>query len=251
MGSRGFVLIFVLLTLVALAAMVGYLRLVAWSEFHLSRKPQYQREIKLSLIAFLQFCYQKALNLQEEENATETSIIVVDCSLEDFSVKASFSAENTRLNLNEANEEELRQFFEEQGIPTRRAQIMAASLLDWRDSDNEHRFNGAEKDYYRPLGYAPRNGPLKRLDEVVLVRGFDPYLFWIDPALYQGTTIYAPYKPEEAETLDLKGSGPFRAELNFEYHGNQWTYLFVFQAQGLQLNILFQRPVPVYIEEVE
>src|SRR5688572_19141513 len=55
-----------------------------------------------------------------------------------------------------------------------RARIAADSLLDWTDDDEEPRPSGAENEYYRPRGIRPRNGPLESIDELALVRGFDP-----------------------------------------------------------------------------
>ena len=55
-----------------------------------------------------------------------------------------------------------------------RAQTTAQSLLDWIDPDDEPRPQGAEREYYRRLGIAPRNGPLQSVGELARIRGFDP-----------------------------------------------------------------------------
>jgi general secretion pathway protein K len=48
------------------------------------------------------------------------------------------------------------------------------ALIDWLDADNEVKGdNGAEDDYYKDLGYKPKNGPLDSIGELLLVRGFD------------------------------------------------------------------------------
>lgn len=61
---------------------------------------------------------------------------------------------------------------------------IADAILDWMDEDDEAREYGAELDYYsrlEPAAYAPRNGPLQTLEELLLVRGITPsLLFGID-----------------------------------------------------------------------
>ncbi len=61
---------------------------------------------------------------------------------------------------------------------------IADSILDWMDEDDEAREYGAELDYYsrlEPAPYAPRNGPLHTVEELLLVAGMTPQLlFGID-----------------------------------------------------------------------
>src|SRR5262249_51109646 len=49
---------------------------------------------------------------------------------------------------------------------------IADAILDWIDPDDEQREQGAERDYYSnlPHPYAPRNGPLASIEELLLVR---------------------------------------------------------------------------------
>ncbi len=61
---------------------------------------------------------------------------------------------------------------------------IADAILDWMDEDDEAREFGAEFDYYsslEPSPYAPRNGPLQTVEELLLVAGVTPdLLFGID-----------------------------------------------------------------------
>lgn len=54
------------------------------------------------------------------------------------------------------------------------------SILDWRDTNREHRLNGAEEDYYRGLDppYSCKDGRLDVIEELLLVRGVTPELFF-------------------------------------------------------------------------
>lgn len=57
---------------------------------------------------------------------------------------------------------------------------IADAILDWLDSDNDSRQLGAERDYYASLShaYAPRNGPLGSIEELLLVRDVTPALLF-------------------------------------------------------------------------
>ena len=52
--------------------------------------------------------------------------------------------------------------------------------MDWRDKDNLHRLNGAEDDYYLslPQPYKCKNGDFTSIEELLLVRGVTPEIFY-------------------------------------------------------------------------
>jgi general secretion pathway protein K len=77
--------------------------------------------------------------------------------------------EGTRLSLNAAPARTL-------GLVLGNDSLLDA-LLDWRDADNAARPSGAERDWYLAVGRpGPRNAPLRAIDELGLVRGFDSVL---------------------------------------------------------------------------
>ncbi|NLF30524.1 MAG: hypothetical protein GX591_06515 [Planctomycetes bacterium] len=73
-----------------------------------------------------------------------------------------------RLNVNEAEAQQL-------AAVSTLEDWQVAALLDWRDSDTQVSPNGAEGPFYEglPHPYAIRNGPLRTIDELRLVRGID------------------------------------------------------------------------------
>src|SRR5579871_4096410 len=83
------------------------------------------------------------------------------------------------------------------------ASALLDKILDWRDRNPLKRINGAKADEYRAAGYdyAPRNGPFKSLDELLLVMGVTPDLYRkIVPALtvYSGRPFVDPqFSPPE------------------------------------------------------
>ena len=68
-------------------------------------------------------------------------------------------------------------------------QEMVDCLLDWRDSDEQPRGQGAEREFYETLDppYEPANGRLEIVDELLVVKGWTP------------TLLYQPQEPERSE----------------------------------------------------
>ncbi|HVJ66398.1 MAG TPA: hypothetical protein VM510_00365 [Caulifigura sp.] len=65
---------------------------------------------------------------------------------------------------------------------------IAQSIIDWMDADDEPRELGAESGYYSSLEppYAPRNGKLETLDELLKVQGVTPSLLYGEDANRNG-----------------------------------------------------------------
>lgn len=88
--------------------------------------------------------------------------------------------EDGLVNINKAQrpvlENLLRQCGLESGVER---DTVVDSILDWRDSNRDHRLNGAEEDYYRGLDppYSCKDGPFDVIEELLLVRGVTPRLF--------------------------------------------------------------------------
>jgi len=85
-----------------------------------------------------------------------------------------------KININFAPEEQIRALLEVVGIEKQEADIIADSILDWRDVDNLHRINGAEDDYYQLLDppYRAKNNRLDTVEELLMVRGVTPEYFY-------------------------------------------------------------------------
>ncbi|MFO7605774.1 MAG: type II secretion system protein GspK [Desulfurivibrionaceae bacterium] len=99
-------------------------------------------------------------------------------------------SESGKIDLNRASIDLIRKFLAFQGLEPEEVDVVVDSLLDWRDNDDLHRVNGAEKDYYEGLDtpYIPRNGKIEDPAEFFMIRGtgplrgkFDPYaVFTVD-----------------------------------------------------------------------
>jgi general secretion pathway protein K len=88
--------------------------------------------------------------------------------------------ESGKVNLNRAGAALLRIMLNTFPIEDADKNIIVDSIQDWRDRDNFHRANGAEDDYYLslPQPYKCKNGEFTSTDELLLVRGVTPQIFY-------------------------------------------------------------------------
>ena len=96
---------------------------------------------------------------------------------------------------------------------------VADAILDFIDADDEPREYGAERDYYTqlPIPYAPANGPLQSIEQLLLVRGVTPsLLFGLDQnrngVLEQSETMAAA-SSGSTPNAETTGSSSTQAEL--------------------------------------
>jgi len=84
------------------------------------------------------------------------------------------------INLNSASEKLLRLMVNTLDISDREKAVIVDSILDWRDSDDFHRLHGAENKHYQslPNPYACKNAGFDSVEELLLVRGIRPELFY-------------------------------------------------------------------------
>lgn len=81
--------------------------------------------------------------------------------------------ESAKLNVNTATREQLMR------LPHMTPPV-AAAILDWRDDNEQPEPDGIERGHYEsmPHPYTIRNGPLRSIRELLLVRGVTPELFY-------------------------------------------------------------------------
>jgi general secretion pathway protein K len=92
--------------------------------------------------------------------------------------------ERGRISLNRADGDTLKRLFAAAGADNARAEALAASVEDWRDSDDEARPGGAEAPDYAALGITPRNGGFRTVEELMQIKGMDAELYRrVAPAL--------------------------------------------------------------------
>jgi general secretion pathway protein K len=103
--------------------------------------------------------------------------------------------EGGKINLNAADEGYLRQTFTNLKFDMEFSQLVVDTIQDWRDSDSLVRLHGAENDYYLalPIPYPAKDGFFHTPEELLLVRGITPALFYgrEGPALREIFTVYS------------------------------------------------------------
>lgn len=89
----------------------------------------------------------------------------------DAALAIAIQDERGKVPLNALEHKQVRRMFAELGLTGERLDIATDSFLDWIDEDEDARANGAERDYYAPMRIHPRDGALRSVAEVALIRG--------------------------------------------------------------------------------
>jgi len=85
-----------------------------------------------------------------------------------------------------SNDERFKDLLKESGVDDQTADIIIDSVMDWRDSDDLHRLNGAEDEYYETHyedqgmnePYLCKNANFDSVRELLLVRGMTPEILF-------------------------------------------------------------------------
>ena len=98
----------------------------------------------------------------------------------DGQFKVERENESGKVNLNRAGAALLKMMLNNFEIDDTNKNIIVDSIMDWRDKDNFHRANGAEDEYYLalPEPYKCKNGDFTSIEELLLVRGVTPEIFY-------------------------------------------------------------------------
>jgi len=90
------------------------------------------------------------------------------------------TSEGGKINVNLVSESMLRKVIGNLGLEGETRDIVVDSIMDWRDPDDFYRANGAENAYYQSLKepYHCKNGNLDSIEELLLIRGITPDLFY-------------------------------------------------------------------------
>lgn len=92
----------------------------------------------------------------------------------DYDLAIAVIDERGKIPLNRLNRYQSAAMFEAFGLSGADRDIAVDSFLDWRDQNDDANPDGAEADYYAPKGLIPRNGNLRNVGELALIRGIGP-----------------------------------------------------------------------------
>lgn len=88
--------------------------------------------------------------------------------------------ESGKVNINLADQKLLKAMLSGVDMEDSEKDVIVDSILDWRDSDRNHRLNGAEDDYYQslPEPYECKDDDFDSVAELLLVRGVTPEMYY-------------------------------------------------------------------------
>ncbi|MBI1911051.1 MAG: general secretion pathway protein GspK [Deltaproteobacteria bacterium] len=118
--------------------------------------------------------------------------------------------ESGKLNLNTASREIIVNLLRNSGISGSALDTLVDSIIDWRDDNHEHHLNGAEDDFYNslPKPYGAKDGPFDTVEEVLLVKGMSPEIFYgKEKARLNGTNLSESEFKGIAQHLTVWGDG--------------------------------------------
>jgi len=100
----------------------------------------------------------------------------VRCSIKIIDLERKF-------NINRAAEDNIGRWplentFNLMGVDNALIPYLVDAIKDWRDKDEDRRISGVEDEYYQPLGYTAKNGPIDDLQELLLIRYITPKMYW-------------------------------------------------------------------------
>src|SRR5262249_18023672 len=130
--------------------------------------------------------------------------------------------EESGLNLNQATAEQLHRHLRERCVEREKRDGVGGSIQDWREPNELHPLNGARSDYYLnlPAPAKPKNADFESVDELRLVRGVTPQIFFgtpDKPGLGEYLTVDATGRRINANTasdLLLRALGYAQAEVD-------------------------------------
>ncbi len=133
---------------------------------------------RMQLILHQQSATEGGFDAPNQEWATNEELYV-DHELGDGKYNVKVTDEEAKIPINTATDLELKRALDLLGVDPSDGDIIADSILDWREPGDLTRLNGAKSDYYESLSpaYRAKNAPLDRVEELLLVRGVTPELF--------------------------------------------------------------------------
>ena len=117
-------------------------------------------------------------------------------NLEDGTFTVQVVDEQSKLNANVMTPDQWKTLLQLSGVDTDTVNIIVDSIGDWIDKDSSTKMNGAEDDYYMALSsdqggpYHCKNGSLDRIEELLLIRGMTPDIFYGHQAQSSGEANY-------------------------------------------------------------
>jgi len=189
--SGGVALVLVIWVIIVLIAIVGEFSYSMRTEINITRNFKEEEEAYQLALAGIEQAKAELLNAKDITrmyvDANDVLILDPDADaperkgdLGKGNFQYTITDENGKMNLNTATMDQLRNIFTNAGVKTEEIDTIVDSIFDWRDEDDLHMLNGAEEDYYQSLDrpYSCKDGPFDLPEELLLVKGVTPKIFY-------------------------------------------------------------------------
>jgi general secretion pathway protein K len=195
--SRGVALVMVLWIITILSVVVMEFSFSMRTEVNITRNYQEQLRLYAAAEGSLQRAVAEVIlkqdprfqqlrrNVKEGEGLAEYREWVTDgreyaVAFEGVEGAVRVMGETGKVNINRVSDGMLRKIMTNLGLQAEERDAVVDSILDWRDPDDFIRVNGAENEYYQSLKepYDCKNGDFDSVEELMLVRGVTPELFF-------------------------------------------------------------------------
>lgn len=191
-GDQGAVLIIVLWVMVALGLLALSFGAAIRTEIDATRNLVEQKrahylaragiDYAVYRIIESQMAFAKSKQLMEQGPGSVPEVMTGAVTLQlgaDFA-DVKLVDETGKINLNTAPSHLIYNLLITVGMEPEAADMLTDSIEDWRDPDDFFRPNGAESDYYLSLSqpYYAKNGPFDVPEELLLVRGVTPEIYY-------------------------------------------------------------------------
>lgn len=188
-NSRGIALVIVLWVSALLAVIAGGFVSATSGESRIARNLVENAKSEALADAGINLAILKLLE-PAGETAWRHDGTVQDVTVAGGQVAIMIEDEGGKVDLNHAPDEILRGVFASAGIGSDELDAIVDAVIDWRDTDNLRRLNGAEDSDYRAAdrAYGAKDRPFEVLDELLHVLGMTPEIYAkAQPAL----TVYS------------------------------------------------------------
>lgn len=183
-SSGGVALILVIWVMIVLIAIVTEFSYSMRTELNITKNFKDEEEAYQLALAGIEYAKAEMMSagIIHEVSLNEDGVLIFDRDapepvragkLGGGGFEYTINDEDRKLDINIATHEQLKYIFTKSGLDPDDASAVADSIIDWRDSNDLHRLNGAEEDYYRGLDdpYSCKDGLFDTIEELLLVKG--------------------------------------------------------------------------------
>ncbi len=236
--TGGVALVLIIWVMVILIAIVGEFSYSMRTEINITRNFKEEEEAYQLALAGIEFAKIEIFSAPEEENmyVNENDVLLFNQDEEEPERKGNLgngsfeyiiTDEDGKLNINTASVEELKYIFLDSGVDITEVDTIVDSIIDWRDKNDLHMLNGAEEDYYQslPVPYSSKDGPFDSVEELLLVKGMTPEIFYGSEdeegeKVFEGVTKYLTVKGSNRININTASRLVLEAVLGIEMANN-------------------------------